>query len=119
MPQILVNSKNTMSVSTVNELERHGSSPVNGIFGTAGGAEPGVTAKRDEFEFAAMSASIHGAAIRGIPTMDHLFDVFHDNSPRMKSIFNFFVIVFKNLLEYIHKIIMKESKEKRNPTPQD
>ena len=117
--QILVNGKDTMSVSTVNEFERHGSSPVDGIFGTAGRAELGMTAKRDEFEFAAMGASIHGAAKRGIATIDHLFDVFHDNRPRMKSIFNFFVVIFKNLLECIHKIIMKESKEKRNPTPQD
>lgn len=117
--QILVNGKDTMPVSTVNELEGHGSSPVNRIFGTAGRTELGMTAKRDEFEFAAMRASIHGAAIRGIPTIDHLFDVFHDNRPRMKSIFNFFVVIFKNLLECIHKIIMKESKEKRNPTPQD
>lgn len=36
---------------------------------------------------------------------------------RMKTIFNLFVVIFKNSLQYIHKIIMTEDEEKRNHYP--
>ena len=41
-------------------------------------------------------------------SFDHFFNVFHDNGTGMKSIFDFFIVFFKNLLEDIHKSIMKE-----------
>ncbi len=51
----------------------------------------------------------------GIATVNHLIDIFHLRISGMKSIFNFFIIVGKNLLKYIHKTIMKENGRKRKP----
>ncbi len=106
--QIFINGKNKVSVGTVNEFKGHFSGAVNGVFIAAGGAELGMAAERDKFEFAAVGTAEHGAAIRGIPAVYHLFNVFHDNRTGMKDIFNFFVMFFKNLLEDVHNTIMKE-----------
>ena len=43
-----------------------------------------------------------------ITVVDHFFNVFHDNRTWMEDIFNFFIVVFKNFLEDVHKTIMKE-----------
>ena len=49
--------------------------------------------------------------------MDHLFDIFHFGVSGMESIFYFFIMVCKNFLQDIHKAIMQEKTEKRNPYP--
>lgn len=41
-----LNREGKVSVGAVDEFEGHGSRPVVGMFGTAGGAEPGMTAER-------------------------------------------------------------------------
>ncbi len=78
-----------------------------------------MASKRDELKFAAMGTAVHGAAVRGIPTVNHLFNVFHDNRTGMKNVFNFFVVFYKNLLKDVHKSIMQEMEAEVNPTPQD
>ena len=78
-----------------------------------------MTAKGDEFKFATMSTAIHGSTERGIPTVNHFFDVFHDNGTGMKDIFNFLIVIFKNPLKNVHKSIMQEMWPESNPTPQD
>lgn len=95
-------------MGTANEFKGHFSGAVNAVFIAAGGAELGMAAEGDKFEFAAVGTAEHGAAIRGIPAVYHLFNVFHDNRTGMKDIFNFFVMFFKNLLENVHNTIMKE-----------
>ncbi len=35
----------------------------------------------------------------------------------MQNVFNFFVMFYKDFLEYVHKAIMKEVEEKVNPHP--
>lgn len=67
-----------------------------------------MAAEGNKFKFTAVRTAVHGAAIRRIPAVDHLINVFHDNGTGMKDIFNFFIVIIKNLLEYIHKTIMKE-----------
>ena len=98
MPEFFIDGKNTVPVCAADQFKRHGSSPVEGIFSTAGRTESGVTAERGEFEFTTIRASVHGTAIRGIPTINHSFDVFHDNRTWMECILNFFIIVSKNFL---------------------
>jgi len=88
MPEFFIDGKNTVPVCAADQFKRHGSSPVEGIFSTAGRTESGVTAERGEFEFTTIRASVHGTAIRGIPTINHSFDVFHDNRTWMECILN-------------------------------
>ena len=42
--------------------------------------------------------AVHGTTERWITAMNHLIDIFHLSFSGMKSIFNFFIIVSKNLL---------------------
>ena len=44
---------------------------------------------------------------RRIAAVYHLFDVVHFNSSGMERILNYFVVVFKNLLQDVHEIIMQ------------
>ena len=117
--QVLINGEDDMPVSTAEESEGHFSGAVNAVLVAAGRAKFGMAAKGDEFKFPTMNTAIHGAAKRGIPTVNHFFDVFHDNGTGMKDIFYFFIVFYKNLLKYIHKSIMQEMWSKSNPTPQD
>jgi len=104
-------------VCTFDQFERHSSSSVQGIFCATGRAESGMTVERRKFKFTTMRASKHGATIGRIPAVYHLLNVFHNNRSRMESILNFFVIIGKDVLEYIHRTIMKEKGRKRNPLP--
>ena len=115
--QACINGKNEVSVCTVNEFKGHFSRAVNRVFIAAGGAEPGMAAEREKFKFPTMNTAIHGAAKRGIPTVNHFFDVFHDNGTGMKDILYFFIVFYKNLLEYVHKSSMQEMWPESNPLP--
>lgn len=61
-------------------------------------AKAAVAMKRDEFKLSTMGADIHGTIEGWITTVDHLIDIFHLGIPRMKSIFNFFIMVCKDFL---------------------
>ena len=117
--QVFINGEDDMPVSTAEEFEGHFSGAVNAVLVTTGRAKFGMAAKGYEFKFATMSTAIHGTAKRRIATVNHLFDVFHDNGTGMKDIFYFFIVFYKNLLKYIHKSIMQEMWSKSNPTPQE
>lgn len=119
MAEGLVNGEDEVSVGTVDQFKGHGSSPVIGVSGTAGGTKFGMAAKRDKFEIAAVGAAIHGAAKRGVTAVDDLFDVFHDDRSGFYVVFNDLIIIFQHFLYHIHEIIMKQSKAKNKPTPQD
>ena len=97
-PQVFVNGKNEVSVGAVNEFECHFSRAVNGVLIAAGRAKFRMAAERNEFKLAAVGTAIHGTAKRGIPTVNHLLNIFHNNGTGMKDIFNFFIVFFKNLL---------------------
>ena len=115
----IVNSKNKVSVCTIDEFKGHFGGTVNAVFVTAGRAKFRMAAERNELQFVAVGTAIHGTAVRGFPTVNHLLNVFHNNRTWMKSIFNFFVVFFKNLLKDVHKSIMKEIRKENKPTPQD
>ncbi len=106
-------------MSTINEFKRHICRAVNAVLITAGRAKFRMTAERNKFQFAAVGTAIHGTTVRRVSAVNHLLNVFHDNGTGMKSIFNFFIVFFKNLLKDVHKSIMKEAKAENNPTPQD
>lgn len=106
-------------MGTINEFKRHSSRAVNAVLVTTGRAKFGMTAEGNKFKFTAVGTAIHGAAIRRVSAVNHLLNVFHDNGTWMKSIFNFFIVFFKNLLKDVHKSIMKEPEAENNPIPQD
>ena len=66
---------------------------------------------------AAVRTTVQSAAIRGTATVDHLVDIFYFGRTRMKRVYNFFIMITKDFLEYIHKIIMQKKIEKGNPFP--
>lgn len=68
-----------MSVGAVNQFKGHSSSSVIRILRPASRAKFGMAAKRDKFKISAMGTAIHGTTIRGIPAVDDLINVFHDN----------------------------------------
>ena len=78
-----INGKNAMTVSDINELKEHRGSAFHGIFITAGRAETTVTTEGNKLEISAV---------------DHLIDIFHLSRSGMKSIFNFFIMICKDLL---------------------
>ena len=96
--EIFIDSENQMSVVAPDKFGGHFRGTVKAIFITAGRAKFSMTAEGNEFKFTAMRASVHGTAIGRIPTINHLRNVFHDNRTRMESIFNFLIMIFKNLL---------------------
>ena len=98
VPEIFINGKNAMTVSDINELKGHRGSAIHGIFITAGRAETAVTTERNKLEISAVDTAIHGTTIRRITTVDHLIDIFHLSRSGMKSIFDFFIMICKDLL---------------------
>lgn len=106
-----------MTVDTGNELGGHAKRTYLIVLVATGRAEPAVTADRYEFEIAAVRACIHGTAIGGITAVDHLINVFDYRRSRMEKIDQFFVMFFKNGLEYVHVTIMKQKKKKEKPQP--
>jgi len=78
-----VNGKDEVAVGAPDQLERHPGGTLNGIFIAAGRAELGVAAEGNKFQFATMRASIHGAAIGGIPAINHFFNILYDDVTRM------------------------------------
>jgi len=98
MPESIVDRKNEMPVSTSDQLKRHLCGTLDGVFVAASRTKLGMATEWYVFKFITMKAHIHGATIGWIPAVDHLGDVFHNDIPRMKAVFNYLVIVVKNLL---------------------
>ena len=87
-----------MTVSDINKFEGHRGSAFHGIFITTGRAETAVTAKREKLEITTVSTAIHGTTKRRITTVDHLIDIIHLRRSGMDNIFNFFIMISKDLL---------------------
>lgn len=114
-----INGKDTVAVLDIDDLKRHGSGAVDGIFGATGRAESAVAAKGNKLESATTVTAIHCATKRRIATSDHAVNIFDDCRAGMESINHFFIMIFENVLKYVtHKIIMNETQRENNPTPQ-
>ena len=86
MPQFFINSKDTMSVGTLDQLKRHRSRTFLAVFNPTGGAKTALTAERDKFHIPAVGARVHGTAIGRIATMDHFINVIYLVILRVESI---------------------------------
>ena len=98
MAKVFINSKDTVSVRDIDELESHVGGTFHGILNAAGRAETAVAAERDELEVAAYWTAVHSTAIRRVTTMNHLLDVFNNSVARMECIYHFFVMIGKDSL---------------------
>ena len=117
MAKVFINSKDTVSVRDIDELESHVGGTFHGILIAAGRAETAVAAERDELKVAAFWTAVHSAAKRRVTTVNHLLDIIDHSVARMKSIYHFIIMIGKDSLKDIHEISMKEMKEKENPNP--
>lgn len=117
--QFLSNGEDAVAVCNIQKFKGHGSGTVNGVFCTAGGTETAVAAERNKFEFAAFVTTIHGTAERRVTAVEHPVNIPDDGLPGMEKIKHFFIMVFKDVLENIHKSIMNDLATENNPTPQD
>ncbi len=115
MSEFFIDGKDAVTMVTLNEFKRHGSSAIIAILGTTGRTKLGTTTKRDKFKVTTMSAAIHCATKRRVTTVNHLVDAFHNDITGMKGILNYFIIISKNFLQNIHEIIMQQSNQKENP----
>ena len=105
--EIFIDGENAMPVSNVNQFEGHVGGAFHRILIPTGWTEAAVTSERNEFKFPTFGAAVHGTTIRRVTTINHLLDVFNYCVARMKSINHFFIMISKDFLENIHKIIMK------------
>ena len=98
MPELLIDGEDAVAVLAAEELEGHGGGAFLAVFDTTGRAEAALTAERDELQFTALGAGIHGSAEGRVAAVYHLIDVLHFNGPGMERILDDFKIVLKNLL---------------------
>ncbi len=96
--QFLSDGEDAVAMGSSDKFEGHSCSSLDGVEGTAGRTKSAAASERDELGMCTLWATIKRSAERRIAAVDHLFDVFHFNIARMASIFNFFVMVAKDLL---------------------
>lgn len=107
MPEFLVDSKYAVAVVAPQKPEGHGCGTLLTVLYATGRAEAALAAERDELHFSTLGAGIHGSAEGRVTTVYHLYDVLHFNGSGMEGILNYFIVVFKNLLQDVHEIIMQ------------
>ena len=98
VPEIFINGKDTVSIRNIKQFKSHRCSAAHGIKITTGRAEAAAAAERNIFNLATARTAVHGAAKRGIPTVDHFINIFNDGIPGMQCINHFFKMVCKNAL---------------------
>lgn len=114
--QLLGNGKDTVPVDHIEDLKGHGSGTVDGIFISAGRAEPAVTTERNKLVLPTVTG-VHCTTKRRVTTMKHSLDVVNNRLPGMQQVNHFFIMVIKNRLEFIHKSIMERNGTKEKPHP--
>lgn len=72
--KIFINSKDAVTMVDINQFKGHTGGAFHGIFVFTRRAKTAVAAKRNEFEFSAMSAGVHVTAKRRITTVA-IFDI--------------------------------------------
>ena len=97
-----------MPVLTVDQFKRHAGSAFHGVLYTTGRTEAASATERDEFSVPAVRTFVSGTTERSEAAVDHLVDVFNFDRTRMKSVYDFFVMISKDSLEDVHTIIMNE-----------
>ena len=112
--KVLINGKDTMPVLATDKFKRHVGGTLHRVFGTTGRTKAAAASKRNEFGFATIRTFVFGTAESGGAAVNHLVDVFNFDRTRMKCIYDFFIMIGKDLLQNIHTIIMQQMIKKEN-----
>ncbi len=96
--EVLIYGEDTVPVLGEDQFGSHFESTGHSIFRSAGRAKTAMAAERNKFKIPAVRAGIHGSAKRRITTVDHFINVIHFTVTRMEGIFNFFIIISKDIL---------------------
>ena len=79
-----------------------------------------MTTEGDKFQMSAIRTAIHSSAKSRIATVNHFFNVHDLCGPGQESVFDFFIMITKDFLKYIHVFIMQESVTKnKSQTPHE
>ena len=92
-----------MAVRSSDKLEGHGSGALDGIESTAGRTKAAAATEGDKLGLSALWAAVKSSAEGRIAAVDHLLDVFQFDIARMASVFNFFEMIAKDLLQNVHR----------------
>ena len=98
IPELLINCKNAVAVTDIYQFKGHTGSAFHGIFIAAGGAETAFAAERDKLKLSAVGTAKHGTTKGRVAAVYHLIDIFHLSLSGMKGIFNFLIMVNKDIL---------------------
>lgn len=98
LPELFIDCKNTVTVWDIDQFKGHTGSAFHGIFIAAGGTETAVAPERDEFQLSTVGTAVHCPTERRIAAVDHFIDIIDLSISGMESIFNFLVMVNKNIL---------------------
>ncbi len=93
------NSKDTMSVRTLNQFKRHIVCSTDRVKITAGSAEATFTTERDKLKFTAIRAFIDRKTFGGITALKHSIDIIKDSGTNSNTaVSDFIEIISENLL---------------------
>ena len=98
IPELLINCKNAVAMTDIYQFKGHTGSAFHGIFIAAGGAETAFAAERDKLKLSAVGTAKHGTTKGRVAAVYHLIDIFHLSLSGMKGIFNFLIMVNKDIL---------------------
>lgn len=94
----LIDGEDAVPVSGMDQFGSHFEGARHGIFCPAGRAKTAMAAERNIFKITAVRTGIHSPAKGRITTVDQFVNVVHFAVPGMEGIFNFFIIVSKDIL---------------------
>lgn len=83
---------------TTNQLERHSGGTFYRVKSATGGTEATVIAERYKLGVSAFATAVKSTAKGWISAMDHLRNVFHFHVLWMTGVFDYFVMIAKNVL---------------------
>ena len=98
VPELFIDCKNAVAVTGIYQFKGHTGSAFHGIFVAAGGAETAFAAERDKLKLSAVGTAKHGTTKGRVAAVYHLIDIFHLSLSGMKGIFNFLIMVNKDIL---------------------
>ena len=98
IPELLIDCKNAVAMTDIDQFKGHTGSAFHGIFIAAGGAETAFAAERDKLKLSAVGTAIHGTAKGRTAAVKHFINIFHLSFSGMKGKFNFFIMVGKDFL---------------------
>lgn len=111
--ELFRDGKNAMTMRSADEFKRHRRGAFERIEITARRTKTAFASKRDELKLTAMIAAVKSEAVFGVSAMEHFIDIFKNGTTNSNTaVGNCMKMIIKNLLQYIHKLIIAQQKLK-------